>query len=48
LGIVAHPPERYLRLHEILFVGDIDPLIYHEAMSKEDSGEWFEAMKSEL
>jgi predicted peptidase len=37
-----------LGLHEILFVSDIDPLTYHEAMSREDSGEWLEAMKSEL
>jgi hypothetical protein len=33
-GRVVHVPERYLRLHEILLVSDIDPLIYHEAMSK--------------
>jgi Reverse transcriptase (RNA-dependent DNA polymerase) len=37
-----------LGLHEILLVGDIVPLTYHEAMSREDSGEWLEAMKFEL
>jgi predicted peptidase len=37
-----------LGLHEILLVGDIDPLTYHEAMSREDSREWHEIMKSEL
>jgi hypothetical protein len=47
-GRVIHTPERYLRLHEILFIGDIDPLTYHEAMSREDSREWLEAMKYEL
>jgi Reverse transcriptase (RNA-dependent DNA polymerase) len=45
---VVHAPKRYLGLHEILLVGDIDPLTYHEAMLREDSGEWLEAMKSEL
>jgi hypothetical protein len=37
-----------LRLHEILLVGDIDHLTYHEIMSRDDSGEWLEAIKSEL
>jgi Reverse transcriptase (RNA-dependent DNA polymerase) len=37
-----------LGLHKILLVGDIVPLTYHEAMSREDSGEWLEAMKFEL
>jgi hypothetical protein len=47
-GRVVHAPERYLGLHEILLFGDIDPLTYHEAMSREDSDEWLKAMKSEL
>jgi hypothetical protein len=47
-GRVVYAPERYLRLYEILLVGDIDPLTYHEAMSREDSEEWLEAMKLEL
>jgi hypothetical protein len=47
-GRVVHAPERYFGLHEILLIGDIDPLTYHEAMSREDSREWLEAMKSEL
>jgi hypothetical protein len=45
---VVHAPERYLGLHEILLIGDIDPLTYREAMSREDSKEWLETMKSEL
>jgi hypothetical protein len=45
---IVYAPERYLGLHEILLVGDIDPLTYHEAMSREDSEEWFETMKFEL
>jgi hypothetical protein len=45
---IVRAPERYLRLYEIFFVGDIDPLTYHEAMSREDSQEWLEAMKYEL
>jgi hypothetical protein len=47
-GRVVHSPERYLGLYEILHIGDIDSLTYHKAMSREDSGEWLEAMKSEL
>jgi Reverse transcriptase (RNA-dependent DNA polymerase) len=47
-GRVVHAPERYLGLHEISLIGDIDPLTYHEVMSREDSEEWLEAMKSEL
>jgi hypothetical protein len=39
---------RYLSLHEILLVGDIDHLTYHEAILREDSEEWLEAMKFEL
>jgi hypothetical protein len=45
---VLYAPERYLRLHEILLIGDIDPLTYREAMPREDSKEWLETMKSEL
>jgi hypothetical protein len=45
---IVYAPERYLGLHEILLIGDIDPLTYHEAMSREDFEEWFETMKFEL
>jgi hypothetical protein len=45
-GRVVHAHERYLGLHEILLIGDIDSLIYHEA--REDSGEWLESIKSKL
>jgi hypothetical protein len=45
---VDHAPKRYLGLHKILLIGDIDPLTYHEAMSREDFGEWLEAIKSKL
>jgi hypothetical protein len=31
-GRVVHAPERYLGLHEILLISDIDPLTYHEVM----------------
>jgi hypothetical protein len=32
----------------ILLIVDIDPLTYHKAISREDSREWLEAIKSEL
>jgi hypothetical protein len=47
-GKVVHAPERYFRLYEILLVGDINPLTYYEVISREDSEEWLEAIKSEL
>jgi hypothetical protein len=37
-----------LGLHEILLIGDIDPLTYHEPLSRENSREWLEAVKFKL
>ena len=44
---IVRAPERYIGTHEILLVGDVEPLTYDEAMSREDFEEWLSAMKSE-
>ena len=45
---MVHAPERYIETHETLLVSDVEPLTYNEAISREDSEEWLNAMKSEL
>ena len=45
---VVHAPERYIETHETLLDSDVEPLTHNEAISREDSGEWLNAMKSEL
>ena len=47
-GRVVREPEKYLGLHEILHLDDIEPLSYNDAMSRDDSAEWLRAKQSEL
>ena len=41
-------PDFYLGLHEILVMDIEDPTTFQEAMNRDDSKSWYEAMKSEM
>jgi transposase InsO family protein len=45
---VRKKPDFYLGLHEISVMDTEDPLTFHEAMNRDDSQSWYEAMKSEM
>ena len=45
---VRKKPDFYLGLHEISVMDNEDPLTFHEAMNRDDSQSWYEAMKSEM
>ena len=45
---VRKKPDFYLGLHEISVMDTEDSLTFHEAMNRDDSQSWYEAMKSKM